>query len=135
MPNQPGRVLIVDVHPDAERLYGKDLRGTGYSVQVTATAAEGMAAARRDAPDLVIAAVILPDGDGFALVRGLARAVDPSPRFVLISDSDDFESAERGLALGLADYLIRHAETSDDLLDRVSHWLSKAYRRPLRVVQ
>jgi CheY-like chemotaxis protein len=78
-------VLVVEDEPDFRDTFARLLRRQGYDV-----ATVGSYVAGRDAlgmpPDLLIADMRLPDGDGLNLVRAAATAVPPIPTIV-VSDT------------------------------------------------
>ena len=66
------RLLIVDDEPELRRMLLSILRGDGYAdIHEAATAAEAMEKALHFRPDAVILDVMLPDGDGFSLLKEL----------------------------------------------------------------
>ena len=90
------RLLIVDDEPELRRMLLSILRGDGYAdVHETATAAEALAKARQLRPDAVILDVMLPDGDGFSLLKEL-RAFTQAP-VLFLSARDEDEARLRGL--------------------------------------
>jgi signal transduction histidine kinase len=90
---------------------------------------EGLAAARRDPPDLVLADVMMPGLDGFGLLRALRR--DPRTRAVpviLLSARAGEEARLEGLDAGADDYLIKPF-AARELVARVSANLELARMR------
>ncbi len=93
---------IVDDHP------GFAVTGTVRSL------AEARDSVRASRPDLLIADVFLPDGDGIALVR--ESGIDA----ILISAADDAATVRRALRSGAVGYLVKPFERRalSSLLDR-----------------
>lgn len=60
----PKKVLIVDDSPMIRRIVGKILKDSGYDVVMAENGQEGVAAARRDRPDLVIMDIEMPVMNG-----------------------------------------------------------------------
>nr|WP_314843315.1 response regulator [uncultured Microbacterium sp.] len=93
------------------------------------TIAEARERIRTTRPDLLIADVFLPDGDGIALVR--EAGVDS----ILISAADDAPTVRRALRSGALGYLVKpfEARALSGLLDRYSRYRNLvAGDRPLR---
>src|ERR671928_1523804 len=68
--NQPGPlVLIVDDDPGLRRAVRASLEGEGYSVREAGNADEGMAALEDESPDLILLDVMMPEVDGWELLR------------------------------------------------------------------
>jgi DNA-binding NtrC family response regulator len=76
-------VLIVDDEADWLVTYERLLRRWGYRVSTAASVETGLTALERDRPDLVIADLRLPDGDGFQLVQAAREAPRPPPGIVV----------------------------------------------------
>lgn len=100
------RLLMVDDEPELRRMLLSILHGDGYAdVHEAATAAEALEKARQLRPDAVILDVMLPDGDGFSLLREL-RAFTQAP-VLFLSARDEDEARLRGLGLGADDYITK----------------------------
>ncbi|ARJ06622.1 transcriptional regulatory protein [Cnuibacter physcomitrellae] len=80
------------------------------------TAAEAMTALREHRPDLVLADVYLPDGDGIEIVR--ASRVDA---FVLSAAAEP-ATVRRAFSAGAVDFLVKPFETRA-LGDRLARWV------------
>ena len=112
------RVLIIDddfrvagLHRDAVAAQPGLL-----SLEPVRTAAEAMAALREHQPDLVLADVYLPDGDGIEIVR--ASRVDA---FVLSAAAEP-ATVRRAFSAGAVDFLIKPFETRT-LGERLARWM------------
>ena len=57
-------ILVIEDEPDFRRFVLAVLKRSGHQVSPTASLREGLALARRDAPDLVLLDMTLPDGNG-----------------------------------------------------------------------
>jgi two-component system, OmpR family, KDP operon response regulator KdpE len=76
------RVLIIEDEPALLRALRINLRARGYDVATAAAGAEGLAAARRHPPDVVLLDLGLPDIDGGEVIREL-RGWSRAPVIVL----------------------------------------------------
>ena len=63
------RVLIVDDHADSRDLFATILSRRGAEVTAVDSVREGLAAARRVRPDVIVCDLAMPGDDGFALIR------------------------------------------------------------------
>jgi DNA-binding response OmpR family regulator len=99
------KILIVDDDHELRTLVAFALRQAGYLAVEASTAAEGLAAFEREAPDLVVLDVNLPDGSGFDVCRAMrAQAATP---VMLLTVRGSEEDQVRGLDLGADDYLTK----------------------------
>jgi PAS domain S-box-containing protein len=124
-PAERPRVLVVDDNADMRQYLGR-LLGGAYEAEVVADGAVALAVARERPPDLVLADVMMPELDGFGLLRAL-RA-DPRTRLVpvvLLSARAGEESRVEGLAAGADDYLVKPF-SARELLARVCTHLELA---------
>jgi two-component system, OmpR family, KDP operon response regulator KdpE len=97
------RILVIDDEPQIHRFLGPALEAAGYEPLRADTAAEGLAAIARRAPDAVVLDLGLPDMDGKdALIR--ARAFYEGP--ILILSARDMETEKiDALDAGADDYV------------------------------
>jgi two-component system OmpR family response regulator len=64
-------LLVVDDEPNIRELLAASLRFAGFRVASAATGEQALAAVAAERPDLVVLDVMLPDMDGFTVVRRL----------------------------------------------------------------
>ena len=64
-----GKILVVDDESDIRRLLQEILTEEGYEVEVAADAGQARVARARQAPDLVLLDIWMPDTDGITLLR------------------------------------------------------------------
>ena len=101
------RVLIADDNADM-REYVRGLLGPSCEVRAAENGKAAMAAVRERRPNLVLADVMMPEMDGFALLREI-RA-DPGLRdipVILLSARAGEESRVEGMEAGADDYLVK----------------------------
>ena len=72
-PADQGGLLVVDDEPFLRDAVAASLRFLGFEVTTAETAADALRLAREHPFDLVVLDVLLPDGDGFDVVRRLRR--------------------------------------------------------------
>lgn len=65
------RILVIEDNPDNLELMSYLLRAFGHEVMAARDGTEGLAAARRDRPELVISDIHLPGLDGYEVARQL----------------------------------------------------------------
>lgn len=98
-------ILVVDDEPQIRRFLRTSLTAQGYRISEAANAAEAVACATREKPDLVILDLGLPDGDGFSVIESL-RTASQIPIVVLSVRSDE-QGKVRALDLGADDYVTK----------------------------
>jgi CheY-like chemotaxis protein len=67
------KVLVVDDEQDAIDFAKEVLEGEGYTIVTAIDGSKGLAAMRREKPDLVILDVQMPEMDGFEVFQEIAK--------------------------------------------------------------
>jgi PAS domain S-box-containing protein len=127
---RPGRsrVLIADDNADM-RLYLTRLLAERFEVQAVANGRAALEAISQRAPDLILCDVMMPELDGFGLLRELrAHAATRTLPFLLLSARAGEESRVEGLDAGADDYLVKPF-SARELIARVQTHLQLAQVR------
>ena len=120
------KILFVDDEPELRRLVIDILSDDGFSNIIDAgTVKTGLILARQEKPDLAILDVMLPDGDGFSLMKKL-RAFTNIP-VVFLTAKDEAADKLAGLGLGADDYVVKPF-LPQELLLRVHAVLRRCYK-------
>ncbi|XRQ12507.1 response regulator transcription factor [Actinomadura welshii] len=130
-PTAAGRLLVVDDEATVCELLSAALRFAGFAVTSAATGADAVAAAAEEPPDLVLLDVMLPDMDGFEVVRrlrGLPQAPDPVP-VLFLTARDRQADKVTGLSLGADDYVTKPFDL-EELIARIRAILRRTGGRP-----
>ena len=123
------RVLVADDNADMREYVGRLLRQHGWTVRTATDGAAALAAALADRPDLILTDVMMPNLDGFELLRALRQ--DPRTRaipVVMLSARAGEESRVEGLEAGADDYLVKPF-SARELVARVATHLQIARLR------
>ena len=109
MSGSEASVLVVEDDPTIRALLAMALAGAGYAdVRESARGDEGLAEAKRRAPDLVLLDVMLPGLDGFAFARAVRAAPAlAATRIIMITARTQPEDIVRGLEAGADDYVVK----------------------------
>jgi len=99
------RILVVDDEADIRELVQEILSEEGYAVDVAANAAEARAACARQAPDLVLLDIWMPDTDGISLLREWQQGQSLAAPVVMMSGHGTVETAVEATRLGAVDYV------------------------------
>jgi len=101
-----GRLLVVDDEPFLRDAIAASLRFLGFDVAAAATGQDALRLARAEPYDLIVLDVMLPDLDGFAVVRRL-RAEDNRLPVIFLTAKDAEADKVTGLSLGGDDYMTK----------------------------
>lgn len=120
------KILLVDDEPELRKLVIDILSDDGFSNIIDAgTVQTGLDSARQEKPDLAIIDVMLPDGDGFSLMKNL-RAFTNIP-VIFLTAKDEAADKLAGLGLGADDYVVKPF-LPQELLLRVHAVLRRCYK-------
>jgi two-component system OmpR family response regulator len=100
------RLLIVEDDPNILELLSASLRFAGFDVTTAKSGLDAVTAVQRHRPDLVVLDVMLPDLDGFEIVRRLRGGGVHVP-VVFLTARDETEDKIRGLTIGGDDYVTK----------------------------
>ncbi|MEO3891203.1 response regulator transcription factor [Nonomuraea sp. B5E05] len=100
------RLLIVEDDPNILELLAASLRFAGFDVTTAKSGLDAVAAVQRHRPDLMVLDVMLPDLDGFEIVRRLRGGGLHTP-VVFLTARDETEDKIRGLTIGGDDYVTK----------------------------
>ena len=112
------RLLVVDDEATVRELLSATLRFAGFRVTSAATAGEAVAAAEADPPDLVLLDVMLPDMDGFEVVRRLREGEQGRVPVLFLTARDRQADKVAGLSLGADDYVTKPFDL-EELIARI----------------
>ena len=104
--DRDARVLVVDDEENITFLLDSALRHFGFEVQVAATGRAALQAMADFAPDVVLLDVMLPDLDGFDVVKRMRADGHPTP-VLFLTARDTVDDKVRGLTLGGDDYVTK----------------------------
>jgi len=120
------RVLIVDDEEDLLELLAYNLEMSGFQVERAATGRRAVELADRKPPDLVILDVMLPDLQGFEVLRVLrSREKTRSVPVILLTARGEESDVLVGFELGADDYVVKPFSPRE-LLARVRAVLKRA---------
>jgi len=122
------RILVVDDEADIRELVRDILSEEGYTVEAAANAAEARASCARQAPDLVLLDIWMPDTDGISLLREWQQTQSLTAPVVMMSGHGTVETAVEATRLGAMDYVEKPLSLAK-LLRTVQRALDEGKRR------
>ena len=120
------KILLVDDEETLREMVSGFLQRAGFlHVAVAGSCREAEAQFAKVSPHLVLLDVMMPDGDGFSLLKRLRESSEAPVIFLSARDED--ESRLRGLGLGADDYITKPF-LPEELILRVTAVLKRVYR-------
>ncbi len=115
----PKKILAIDDENDALLIIKTALTGEGYEVFTAANGYDGLALAEDEHPDLIILDLMMPEMDGFEVLKQLKEndATGEIP-VIVVSGVSDKEKIRVALSKGIDYYIIKPYDY-DDLVGKV----------------
>jgi len=114
------RILLVEDDPFLIEIYTAKFKESGFSVEVVTSGDMVLAKMKETNPDVVLLDVVLPNMDGWEILR----AIKKNPWFknikvVILSNLGEKEDVEKGLKIGADKYLIKSHYTPSEIIEEV----------------
>lgn len=119
------KILVIDDEETTAQLIGILLERRGYEVVKSYSAEEGLRAAYRHQPDLVLLDIMMPDMDGWEVCKRL-REMSDIP-IIFLTARDETHDVVRGLELGADDYIVK-PYNNEELVARLKAHLRRSPR-------
>ena len=131
------KLLVVEDDANILELLSASLRFAGFEVSTATSGSAAVSAAKNANPDLVVLDVMLPDLDGFEVIRLMREGGARTP-VVFLTARDGTDDKIRGLTLGGDDnivesyisYLRRKVDTTQPRLIHTLRGVGYVLRKP-----
>ena len=106
------RILVVDDEPSISWGLSRLVRGMGHTVDIAASAEEGIHLAAGMPPDVLILDVRLPGMDGLTAMESFARHLRGAP-IIVITAFGDLKTAVEAVRKGAFEYVVKPFDLAD----------------------
>jgi DNA-binding response OmpR family regulator len=127
MNEKKAKVLIVDDDAFLSGIYATKLELEGFEVVSARDGEDGLKAAAKEMPDLILLDVLMPKLDGFEVLKRLKTddAVKAIP-VIMLTNLGQKEDIEKGMQEGAVDYLIKAHFVPAEAVDKIKKVLNIA---------
>ena len=102
------KILVVDDSATERHVLVTLLEGKGYTIVTASNGEEGVAAAKRELPDLILMDVVMPGMNGYQATRTISRDAATKHIPVIMCTSKDQETDKIwGMRQGALDYMVK----------------------------
>jgi DNA-binding NarL/FixJ family response regulator len=120
------RILIIEDEPEMRRNLAMILRLEGYQPSTAENGRVGIVLAAAEKPDLILCDVMMPELDGYGVLRALRAHPDTEATpFIFLTARGEKPDIRSGMNLGADDYLTKPVGKAD-LIDAISSRLKRA---------
>lgn len=114
------KVLIVDDDAFLSGIYATKLDLEGFEVATAHDGEEGLKAAEKSTPDIILLDVLMPKLDGFETLKRLkADPVLKDVPVIMLTNLGQKEDVEKGLQEGAEDYLIKAHFVPSEAVEKI----------------
>lgn len=119
------KILLIEDDSFISQMYSVKFRQTEYDFIVANNGKEGIEMIKAQKPNLILLDIILPEMDGFTLLEEVKKDETlKSIPIILLTNLGQQEYIQRGLALGANDYIIKAHSTPQEVIDKVTSYIT-----------
>jgi DNA-binding NarL/FixJ family response regulator len=108
------KILVIEDEPEMRRNIAALLRFNDYQPIAAENGVDGVEAAHREKPDLILCDVMMPKMDGYGVLQALQKdAVLARIPFVFLTAKGEKDDLRDGMNLGADDYLTKPVASAD----------------------
>ena len=101
----PKKILLVDDEPEILEISRDYLKASAFDVVTASDGLQGLAAARREKPDLIVLDVMMPEMDGLELCKSIRR--ESNVPIIMLTARVEETDKLIGLEIGADDYITK----------------------------
>ena len=109
------KILIAEDDLELCQLFSHVLSRNGYEVTEVSNGREALVAIEKEYFDLIISDIMMPQMDGYELVRQLREKGNQTP-VMMITAKDAFDDMRRGFLSGTDDYMVKPINVNEMVL-------------------
>lgn len=133
------KILVIEDHAVIRKLIDQILQKENYEVVLAENGVMGLEIAEKEMPDLIICDVMMPDLDGYSVLRRLQEnSTTNTIPFIFLTAKAEKRDMRLGMQLGADDYLTKPF-SKDDLIGAVKarleryHAVKETYQQQIQV--
>jgi len=119
------KILLVDDDEVFSQLYASVFTSAGYKCIVAEHGLEALDAAKEEQPDLILLDIMMPDINGFEVLKRLKKdpATSQIPVWMLSNLAEQIDR-ETAANLGAVDYLVKSAHTPKQVCEKIAAYFA-----------
>jgi CheY-like chemotaxis protein len=130
---RPMRILLAEDDASLRNMTAELLELSGYAVTAVDRGQKAIEAFDRECPNLVVADIAMPEGDGYAILRHIrGHRTAPDVPVIFLTGKSGLDEIRAGLRDGVDDYLTKPFDP-DDLLHSIAQRIERRSRQLQRL--
>ncbi len=118
-------VLLVEDDAMIVRMYQRKLEHDGFKLNLAFNGEEGLAAVKKERPDIILLDIMMPKMNGIDTLKALKADAQTKdiPVIILTNLGDRPEDVEKAKGLGAADYLVKANISLPQLVEKIKQYI------------
>ena len=125
-------ILIIDDDPTVSELIKRQLTKDAYNVVIANNGKEGIELARKIKPNLITLDILMPEMDGWSVLRTLKA--DPEVSKIPVVMASILDEKNKGFSLGAADFVSKPIE-KDRLINSIQTLIGKSENLKICIIE
>lgn len=114
------KILLVEDDPFLIDIYGTKFKESGFELEIVSDGSEVISKAKEMKPDVVVLDIVLPQMDGWEVLKGLREEESLKDlKIIILSNLGQKEEVEKGIAMGAISYLIKAHYTPSEVVEEI----------------
>ena len=120
------KILLVEDDPFLLSMYATKFEMENFVVATADDGAKGLHLAKSEEPDIILLDILLPKMNGFEVLEKLKADKDLGKiPVILLTNLNQRDEIEKGLAMGADDYLIKAHFIPSEVVDKIKKTIAK----------
>jgi len=120
------KILLIEDDPFLIDIYTTKLKSSGFEVKVAENGEAAISAFDKERPDLLILDIVLPNFNGWELLREVKRRKKyENVPIIILSNLGQKSEVVKGLEMGVARYLIKAQYTPSEVVEEIEKILKE----------
>lgn len=119
------KILIIDDDEFLLDMYCLKFKEGGFSVETGKSSIEAISKAEEFAPDIVLVDIVMPNVDGFEVIKSLKEKIGSQAKIIAFSNLDQKESIDKAFSMGADDFIKKSDYTPSEVFKKVKKILNK----------
>jgi len=119
------KVLIIEDNSDIQQLYKLSFEAGGYKVKTSNNGLDGMNDAVDFMPDVILLDIMMPEMNGFEVLRAFVANTSLSIPVIVISNLSQENDKQQAIQAGAALYLVKSDFEGPDLVAKVDEYMNR----------
>ncbi|MDD2696802.1 MAG: response regulator [Candidatus Pacebacteria bacterium] len=113
-------ILLIEDDPFLIDIYTTKIKESGFGVEVATDGEQAIKKIEELKPDLVILDIVLPEVDGWEILRRIKSELKLEDlKVIILSNLGQKEEVEKGIKLGAVKYLIKAHYTPSQVVEEI----------------